>query len=201
MRCVPGKRGFDCMIAGAALVALSPLLVVAAVAIRLVDGPPVFFRQERIGRRGRPFRIWKFRTMRTASKDRSGQITVGEDPRITSIGARLRRTKVDELPQLLNVLCGDMSMVGYRPDVARYVDAEDEVQRRVLVRRPGMTDPASIRYRDENGLLALAVDPAVAYRRRILPDKLRLSLRFAERESLSADWRVLWTTLRPERGG
>ena len=199
MSAVPGKRGFDLMIATAALIALSPMLLAVAIAIRFDSDGPILFRQQRIGRHGRPFIVFKFRSMRTEPVDRSRQITVGDDPRITQVGALLRRTKIDELPQLLNVLVGDMSMVGYRPDVPRYVCVDEPVQRQVLQRRPGLTDPASLRYHRESELLALAVDPDRVYRGRVLPDKLRISSRFARSETLSADWRVLCRSLRMER--
>jgi lipopolysaccharide/colanic/teichoic acid biosynthesis glycosyltransferase len=197
MSVVPGKRGLDLMIATAALVASAPLLALAALAVRLDAGPPILFRQRRIGRHCRPFEILKFRTMRPVAD--GAPITVGADPRITRSGHWLRRSKLDELPQLINVLRGEMSLIGFRPEVPRYVAAYDRAQRRILRRRPGITDPASIRYRAESELLALASDPDRVYRQRIMPDKLALSARFAAREDLSADWRVLWATLRPRR--
>lgn len=198
MRPVPGKRGFDLMLAGAGLVALAPVLGLLAWAIRLDDGAPVLFRQRRVGRHGRPFTILKFRTMRAAAAGR--QITVGADPRITRVGRWLRASKLDELPQLLNIVRGEMHLVGLRPEVPRYVAAYTRHQRAILARRPGLTDPASIAYRHEADLLARAADPERAYRRRIMPDKLARALRFARDEDLSADWRILWRTLRPERG-
>lgn len=198
MTIVPGKRGFDLMIAGAGLLLVAPLLVAIALAIRLRDGAPVLFRQRRVGRRGQGFEILKFRTMR--SDGGSGpQITVGADSRITPIGRVLRASKLDELPQLLNILRGEMSLVGLRPEVPRYVAGYTREQRAILARRPGLTDPASIRFRDESALLALARDPERCYRERLVPRKLALSLRFARGEDLAADWRVLWRTLRPGR--
>lgn len=195
MRSVPGKRGFDLMIAGAALVALAPVLALVAVAIRLDDGGPVLFRQERVGHRGRSFTILKFRTMRHA--DGGPQITVGDDARITRCGAWLRRTKLDELPQLINILRGDMSLVGLRPEVPRYVATYRRPLRRILQRRPGLTDPASIRLRAESELLARVEDPERFYREVLVPVKVGTSLGFARRETLAADWAVLCRTLHP----
>ena len=197
MRVVPGKRGFDLMVAGAALALAMPILGAVAITILLGDGPPVLFRQERVGRHGRLFHILKFRTMRSGAPGR--QITVGDDQRITAVGRWLRASKLDELPQLLNVLRGDMSLVGLRPEVPRYVAGYTAAQRAILARRPGLTDPSSIRFRAESGLLALARDPERTYRERLVPEKVDLALRFARGEDLTADWRVLWSTLRPER--
>jgi lipopolysaccharide/colanic/teichoic acid biosynthesis glycosyltransferase len=176
-----GKRAFD--LAGVAVGAclLWPVFAAVALLIVLEDGPPVFFRQERVGRGGRPFRIWKFRTM------------AGD--RVTHVGAWLRRAKLDELPQLLNVLRGEMSLVGPRPELARYVALYDEAQRRVLDALPGITDPASLRFVAEGELLAEAEDPEAAYVATVLPEKLRLSLDYASRATVRSDLGVVLRTL------
>ena len=132
----PGKRAFDVAASGLGLVLLSPLLAAVAIAVKLGSPGPVFFRQERVGRAGDPFRMWKFRTMVADAERRGGALTVGDDPRITAVGRALRRYKLDELPQLLNVLAGDMSLVGPRPEVAKYVAGYTEAERRVLVLVP-----------------------------------------------------------------
>ncbi len=191
----PGKRLFDLFWALLGLLLLAPLLLAVAVAIRLDDGGPAFFRQRRVGRGGRPFRIWKFRTMVQNAEALGGQITVGGDPRITRVGRWLRRTKLDELPQLFNVLAGEMSLVGPRPEVPRYVARYTPAQRRVLDLPPGITDPASIKYRDENAVLARAADPDRAYVDEIMPEKLRLNLAYADRRSLAGDVVVILHTL------
>jgi lipopolysaccharide/colanic/teichoic acid biosynthesis glycosyltransferase len=189
------KRAFDLLAAGLGLLVLSPVLLAVAIAIRLDDGGPVFFRQERVGRRGRPFRILKFRTMRTDAERRGGPLTVAKDPRITRMGAFLRRTKIDELPQLVNVVLGEMSLVGPRPEVPRYVASYDARQRAVLEVRPGITDPASIAFRNENDLLAGSADPEGVYLREIMPAKLEMNLTYLERRSLAADIGIILQTL------
>ncbi len=194
------KRLFDLAAAGAGLVVLAPLLVAIGVLILMEDGRPVFFRQERVGRDGRPFRIWKFRTMVVDAERRGGAITVGRDPRITRVGHWLRRFKLDELPQLWNVVRGEMSLVGPRPEVPRYVALYTPEQRRVLSLVPGITDPASIAYRDEAALLADSDDPERLYVERIMPDKIRINLDYAARRSLWSDVRVILETLRKVGG-
>lgn len=189
------RRVFDATAAAAGLVVLSPLFLAVAVAIRRDSPGPVFFRQERIGRHGAPFRIYKFRTMRVDAEAAGRQITVGEDPRITRVGAFLRRTKLDELPQLINVVLGDMALVGPRPEVPRYVAHYDEGQRRVLTVRPGITDPASVHYRDENDLLAGADDPERVYVDEVMPAKLAMNLEYLERRTLLRDVGVILDTL------
>jgi lipopolysaccharide/colanic/teichoic acid biosynthesis glycosyltransferase len=188
------KRVFDVVVAGFGLLLLSPLFVLLALAIRLDSPGPVFFRQERVGRHGRPFRIHKFRTMRPA--DGGPQITVGADPRVTRVGAWLRRTKLDELPQLIDVLAGAMSLVGPRPEVPRYVALyPPETRAKVLSVRPGITDLASIEYRDEGEQLARAADPEHEYVHVVMPRKLRLAEAYVEHASIALDLRLILRTL------
>ena len=189
------KRLFDLVAASVGLLALSPLFLVVAIAIRRSSPGPVFFRQARVGRHGEPFSMFKFRTMRPDAERVGGQLTVGADPRITPIGHTLRKYKLDELPQLINVVLGDMSLVGPRPEVPRYVALYDERQRRVLDVRPGITDPASIAYRNENALLAAAADPEATYVAEVMPAKLEINLAYLERRSLLRDVGVILQTL------
>ena len=193
------KRLFDLIAAAAGLLLLSPLLLIVALAVKLDSPGPVFFRQVRVGRHGREFRIHKFRTMRQAvgGEASAPQITVGADPRITRVGALLRRTKLDELAQLIDVLRGEMSLVGPRPEVPRYVaQYPDRFRERVLSVRPGITDPASLAFRDEGALLARAGDPERAYVDVVLPAKLELSVRYIERASFASDLRLIAATVR-----
>jgi len=189
------KRMCDILCAGVGLLVLWPFLLAVAVAIWLSDRGPVFFRQERVGRGGQSFRMWKFRTMVVNAEARGGQLTVGEDKRITGVGKWLRRLKLDELPQLLNVVAGQMSLVGPRPEVRRYTDLYTEDQRRVLDLMPGITDPASIRYRDESALLAQQADPERAYVEQVMPEKIRLNLEYAARANVLTDLGTILTTL------
>jgi lipopolysaccharide/colanic/teichoic acid biosynthesis glycosyltransferase len=189
------KRLFDLLLAGVGVLLLAPLLGLVALAIKLDSPGPVFFRQVRVGRHGREFRIHKFRTMRTDAEAHGAQITVGADPRITRVGHWLRASKIDELPQLLDVLQGTMSLVGPRPEVPRYVALYPTALREtVLSVRPGITDLASIEYRDESGLLARAADPHREYVEVILPNKLRLAAQYVEQQSLALDLRILART-------
>ena len=197
------KRTLDITAAALGLLLLSPLLLMVALLIRLDSKGPVFFRQVRVGRYGQPFRIFKFRTMHDApavsvSAGPAGpQLTVAGDARITRVGALLRRTKLDELPQLIDVLRGRMSLVGPRPEVPRYVEHYPPASReRVLSVRPGITDFASLRYRNENALLARASDPEREYVDVILPSKLRYALDYVDNASVAGDLRVLGLTLR-----
>lgn len=178
------KRLLDMALAGTALVVSAPLLAALGAAIKLDSPGPALFRQTRIGRGGRPFRMVKLRTM-TVQDDRSGpQVTASADPRITRVGALLRRTKLDELPQLWNVLRGDMSIVGPRPEVPRYIEQYRPEWRRLLDVRPGLTDLASLAFRDEERLLALADDRERAYTDVVMPMKLKLALDSLERTSV-----------------
>ena len=189
------KRLFDLLGAGAALLLLWPLLLLVALVVKLDSPGPVFFRQERVGRHGVTFRIHKFRTMRTGAAGL--QITVGEhDPRITRSGAVLRRTRLDELPQLLDVLRGCMSLVGPRPEVPRYVAHYPPALRALaLAVRPGITDPASITFINEAALLAAAADPEREYIDHILPAKVAQAAAYAQQATLASDMRVLVASL------
>ena len=192
------KRLFDLLCAAAGLVMLAPLLLGVALWIKLDSPGPVFFRQARVGRGGVPFRIHKFRSMRADGPGDGGpQLTVGADPRITRAGRFLRRSKLDELPQLLDVLAGTMSLVGPRPEVPRYVALYPAVLRaKILSVRPGITDPASIAYRDEAALLAGAADPERVYIDQVMPAKLAHAAAYVDRMSLAGDVRLIVATLR-----
>jgi lipopolysaccharide/colanic/teichoic acid biosynthesis glycosyltransferase len=190
------KRAFDLLLAGLGLVLLSPLLLVIAIAIRIDSPGPVFYRQERIGRHGVPFRIHKFRTMRHDPLHGGPQITVGADARITRVGAFLRRSKLDELAQLVDVLQGTMSMVGPRPEVPRYVALYPaELREVVLSVRPGLTDLASIEFRDEAALLAHATEPEREYVEVVMPKKLALAAQYVRTRTWGGDVRLIWRTL------
>ena len=189
------KRSLDLLAAGVGLVVLSPLMLVAAAAIKLESRGPVIFLQERVGRDFVPFHIRKFRTMVVDAEQRGAQITAGADPRITHVGRWLRKTKIDELPQLINILRGEMSLVGPRPEVPRYVELMRDQYVNVLSVRPGLTDPASIKYRDESDLLAASADPEREYVERILPDKIAISRAYIARATILSDLGVLFSTL------
>ena len=191
------KRLFDLLGAALALLLLSPLLLAIALWIKLDSRGPVLFRQQRVGRYGRAFAIHKFRTMVADAPERGPQITVGNDPRITAAGAFLRRSKLDELPQLVDVLAGHMSLVGPRPEVPAYVAHYPvELRDKVLAVRPGITDPVSLELADENELLARAADPEREYIEVLLPRKLRAAAAYAEHATLATDLRVIGRSLR-----
>lgn len=192
----PGKRAFDITVTIVGLALAFPLMAVIAAIIVADDGFPVLFRQERIGRGGAPFSILKFRTMVRDAQARGIPLTVGDDPRVTRVGRCLRRTKLDELPQLFNVLRGEMSLVGPRPEVPRYVALYTDDQRRVLALRPGITDPASIVFCNESAVLARYPDPQEAYVKKVMPEKIRINLAYAQRRSVAADLGILLRTLR-----
>jgi lipopolysaccharide/colanic/teichoic acid biosynthesis glycosyltransferase len=188
------KRAFDIVFAALGLMLLAPVLLLIALAVKLDSPGPVFFRQERVGRAGRLFRIHKFRTMRHATD--GPQITVGDDARITRVGRLLRRAKLDELPQLIDVLSGTMSLVGPRPEVPRYVALYPPASRaKVLSIRPGITDIASIEYRDESECLARAEDPEREYVQVVMPRKLALAEAYVDQSSLRTDVRLILRTL------
>lgn len=188
------KRVFDFTLAVVMLCLTLPLFVVISVLIFIEDRGPVFFRQERVGLRGQPFKIWKFRSMIADAEKRGKQLTVGRDPRITRIGSWLRKTKLDELPQLINVLVGEMSFVGPRPEVPRYVAMYNDEQRQVLDLKPGITDNASILYRSESELLAKSDDPERTYIEEVMPEKIRINLAYAAHSSLLNDIGVILRT-------
>lgn len=189
------KRLIDIGVSTLGLLLLSPLLLVAAILVKTSSAGPVLFRQERIGRNFRPFKILKFRTMVPDAPSLGRAITVGNDPRITWVGHWLRKTKTDELPQLLNVLMGDMSLVGPRPEVRRYVELFANDYAEVLSVRPGITDLASIRFRHESELLGKAADPDAEYCKNILPEKIRLAKEYIRRSSIGFDLLVILRTL------
>ena len=189
------KRAMDIAISGAALAVLWPAFLLIALAIKLDDPGPVFYRQLRVGRGGKPFRIFKFRTMIVDADKKGLAITVGRDSRITRVGAFLRKTKLDELAQLLNVFIGQMSFVGPRPEVEQYVSLYTPYQRQVLLVRPGITDYASIAYRNENDLLARADDPQRMYIEEIMPAKLELNMKYLREISPLADIKLILATV------
>lgn len=191
------KRLFDLVLSTLGLLALAPLLLLIALAVKLDSAGPVFFRQERVGRFGKPFRIHKFRTMRHEPAGKGPQITIGADSRITRVGQFLRGSKLDELPQLIDVWVGSMSLVGPRPEVPRYVAHYPAALReKVLSVRPGITDLASIEYRDESAVLARAADPEHAYIHEVMPHKLALAASYVDQASVWTDVRLIWRTIR-----
>lgn len=190
------KRLFDIVASTLGLIVLSPLFLVLAVWIKVDSKGPVFYRQTRVGWHNKDFRIFKFRSMRVGS-DRGSLVTIGgRDPRITKSGYYIRKYKLDEFPQLINVLIGDMSLVGPRPEVRHYVDYWTPEQMRVLDVRPGITDPASIKFRNENELMAQANDPEQYYINVIMQEKLRLYLEYVDNQSFLYDLRLIFATLR-----
>lgn len=196
------KRALDIVASAVGLLLLSPLLLGVALWVKLDSPGPVFFRQERVGRHGRPFRIHKFRTMVLDAPQRGAQITVGADARITRAGQWLRGRKLDELPQLIDVLQGTMSLVGPRPEVPRYVALYPaDVRAEVLSVRPGITDLASIEFRRENELLAAAADPEREYVQVVMPQKLRYARAYVQQATLLGDLQLIWRTVRVLAGG
>jgi lipopolysaccharide/colanic/teichoic acid biosynthesis glycosyltransferase len=189
------KRGFDFTVSCIGLLLLAPLFVIVAVLIKADSPGPIFFRQERIGKGFRPFPIYKFRTMQQHSPDEGRLITIGRDPRITRIGRLLRKTKIDEIPQLINILKGDMSFVGPRPEVRQFVERFRQDYVEILSVRPGITDLASLKYRDEAALLGIANDPEQEYLTRVLPDKIKLAKEYLRRSSFLFDLKLIVTTL------
>lgn len=190
------KRLFDFVLSLIGLVLLSPVFLVIAIWIKMDSEGPVFYRQPRVGKDGRDFRIFKFRSMRRGA-DKGRLITVGgRDTRVTGAGYYIRKYKFDELPQLINVLTGDMSLVGPRPEVRKYVNLYNERQMKVLSVKPGITDLASIKYRNENELLEHADDPEKMYTEIIMPDKLEYNLRYIDKQSFLYDIKLILLTFR-----
>jgi len=189
------KRGFDLLTAGVGLSLLSPLLVLIALAIRIDSPGPVLFRQRRMGLTMQPFDMLKFRSMVPNAAAIGPSITAGADPRITRVGSFLRATKLDELPQLWNVVRGDMSLVGPRPEVPEYVAMFPEAFREILSVRPGLTDLASIKYRDEAAVLAEAANPEQQYVQHVLPDKIELAKQYIADSSLRLDLVLILKTI------
>lgn len=189
------KRIFDLVCSTLGLIILSPVLIGIAIKIKAGSDGPVFFRQIRVGEKGKEFEILKYRTMVVDAEKLGKQITVGNDNRITKIGAFLRKYKLDELPQLINVFKGDMSLVGPRPEVPRYVNLYNEEQKKVLEVKPGITDLASIRYRDENDLLGGVENPEEFYINTIMPDKLELNLEYISKNNMFFDIYIILKTI------
>lgn len=188
------KRLLDILLSGMGLLCLSPLFVIVAFWIKLDSRGPIFYRQVRVGRWNKDFRIYKFRSMRVGS-DKGTLITIGgRDSRVTRSGYYIRKFKLDELPQLINVFVGDMSLVGPRPEVRRYVDLYTPEQLHVLDVRPGITDEASIKYRNENELLENVEDPEDYYIKTIMPDKLSINLEYVAHHSAAYDFRLIMRT-------
>ena len=188
------KRLFDIVASGLGLLVLSPILIIVAIWIKLDSEGPVFYRQVRVGRYNKDFRIFKFRSMRIGS-DKGSLVTIGgRDPRVTRSGYFIRKFKIDELPQLINVFIGDMSLVGPRPEVRHYVNYWTPEQMRALDVRPGITDPASIRFRNENELLEKAEDPEKYYIEVIMQEKLKLYLEYVDNASFWYDIKLIFPT-------
>ena len=190
------KRFFDILFSAWGLLMLAPVFLILCLIIKAEGKGGCFYVQERIGKDGKPFGLYKFRTMHTGAES-EGLLTVGEhDTRITRIGYFLRKYKIDELPQLLNVLKGDMSLVGPRPEVRKYVELYTEAQRKVLSVRPGITDYASIEYVNENELLSQAEDPDRVYIEKIMPDKIKLNMKYLENYTLKEYFKIIFLTLK-----
>ena len=194
---VSAKRIYDLFFSTFGLLVFSPLFALLAVWVKLSDGGPVFFKQQRVGLHGKPFWIWKFRTMIVDAEKRGLSVTAGSDPRITRAGRVLRKTKLDELPQLWNVFRGDMSFVGPRPEVPRYVALYTPAQREILKLKPGITDLATLEFRNEEELLRSADDVETFYLEQCVPRKLELNLLYARRANLWRDTVVILQTLCP----
>jgi len=190
------KRWIDVGASSVGLLALSPVLMITAVLVKSTSQGPVLYWQDRVGRGGKHFQIAKFRSMVIDADKKGPAITSSGDRRVTPLGSILRKFKIDELPQLWNVLKGEMSLVGPRPELPRYVADYDEEQKRVLRVRPGITDPASIRYRHEEGILARSENPEEFYRNVVLPHKLELNLEYIEKMSLLFDVKLILQTLK-----
>jgi len=188
------KRLFDILASGLGLLVLSPIFLVLAIWIKFDSEGPVFYRQVRVGRNNKDFKIFKFRSMRI-NADKGSLVTIGDDPRITRSGRFIRKMKLDELPQLINVLTGDMSLVGPRPEVRHYVDYWTPQQMSVLAVRPGITDPASIKFRNENELMGKADDPERYYINTIMQEKLNLYLKYVSHHSLFGDIGLIFKTI------
>lgn len=191
------KRLFDFFLGVAALLALLPVFVIVSFFIVLDNGFPVFFIQKRVGKNQNEFGLLKFRSMRKLRKDETEmQITVGQNKRITKVGSFIRRYKIDELPQLINIVMGDMSFVGPRPEVPKYVAMYNDDQLKVLSVRPGLTDYASIKYKDESELLAKSDDPERLYIEKVMPDKLAMNLNYVANQSFWMDLKIIRDTFK-----
>lgn len=189
------KRLFDIVLSFVGILALSPLFLLIAILIKKEDGRPIFYRGLRVGRYGGPFRIFKFRTMVVHADKIGGPSTADDDPRITKIGRIIRKYKLDEIPQLINVLRGEMSFVGPRPEVQYYVNMFTEEEKAILSVRPGITDWASIWNPNEGAVLAGSPDPEETYMEKIRPEKIRLQLKYVKEHSPSIDLKIIFLTL------
>ena len=189
------KRIFDIILSLFGLIILLPFMLIIAIFIKLDSKGPIFFRQVRVTKNGREFKIFKYRTMRVGS-DKYSQITVGKDKRITEIGSFLRKYKLDERPQLINVLVGDMSLVGPRPEVPKYVALYTDEQKEILKVRAGITDYASIEFSDENDLLASEEDPEKAYIEKVMPKKIELNKKYISEISMLTDIKIILITIK-----
>ncbi len=188
-------RFFDFFFTVLGLIILSPLFLIVAIWIKLDSNGPVLYRQTRVGRNNKDFRLFKFRSMVTDA-DTKGLITVGgRDPRVTQSGYFIRKYKLDELPQLINVLIGDMSLVGPRPEVRKYVDMYNETQRKVLSVKPGITDYASIEYIDENEILGRAENPEKVYIEQIMPEKIKFNMKYIQKRSVKEYFKIIFLTI------
>jgi lipopolysaccharide/colanic/teichoic acid biosynthesis glycosyltransferase len=190
------KRAFDVVMALIGLVVLSPVWLVAAYLIYREDPGPIVYKSTRVGRDGRDFKMWKFRSMVQNAEKLGGPSTAADDPRLLRTGKALRKYKLDEVPQLVNVLKGEMSIVGPRPEVRFYTDMYSPEERQLLTVRPGMTDRASIRFRNEGEILKGAADPEQAYMEKIRPEKIRLGLEYVRRKSLKEDLAIILATVK-----
>lgn len=189
------KRIFDIISSLFGLILLSPFMIIIAILIKLDSKGPIFFKQVRVTKNGREFKIFKYRTMKIGS-DKYSQITVGKDSRITKVGDFLRKYKLDEIPQLINVLIGDMSLVGPRPEVPKYVALYTEEQREILKVRAGITDYASIEFSNENDILANEADPEKAYIEKIMPRKIELNKKYLSEISVMTDIKIILLTIK-----
>ncbi len=189
------KRIFDFISSFIGLILLSPLFIIVALLIKAEDKGSVFFRQERVGQNGKTFKIYKFRTMVENAEKLGAQVTKEDDPRITKIGRILRKYKIDELPQLINVIKGDMSLVGPRPEVEKYVEIFKEDYKEILKVKPGITDYASLEYKDENKLLKGSKNPEKIYIEKILPEKIKYYKRYIKDISFITDIKLIFKTI------
>ncbi len=189
------KRLFDIFLAFIGLFLLFPLLAVVAILVKLDSRGPAFFQQERVGRNFRPFRILKFRSMAADAENNGPQITVSGDKRVTTMGKVLRKYKIDELPQLINILRGEMSFVGPRPEVRKYIELYKQDYEKLLEMRPGITDPASIKYSKEENVLSLSKNWEEDYIEKILPEKIRISLQYVDKHNILIDTRLIFKTI------
>lgn len=189
------KRIFDIVASLVGLIILSPMLIIVSICIKLDSKGPIFFKQKRVGKNKKIFEIYKFRTMVTDAENLGKQITVGNDSRITKVGKFIRKCKLDEFPQLINVVKGEMSLVGPRPEVPRYVELYDEYQKQILLVRPGITDYASIEFRNENEILENSINPEEIYIEEIMTRKIELNMKYIRNISLFEDIKMIIKTI------